>query len=209
MISILWYSICNFIAGLSPTFALLFLFRALLGIGMGAEWPAGAALAMESWPTRSRGLHERRAAGLVEHRILAVQPRLRNALRQDRLAWPADARHSAGACRHLDPHLRQGTEGVGGEPPNSARTEDRISCSAARHLPPAPSWQYADGVPVDGEQLHHLLRGLRHVRHAPAEGSPSERRDGRHADRARQPGGVPGERPLGPRGGRVGRGDGR
>ena len=36
---------------------LLFLlfWRALLGIGMGAEWPAGAALAMESWPARSRG----------------------------------------------------------------------------------------------------------------------------------------------------------
>jgi MFS transporter, SHS family, lactate transporter len=55
MISILWYSICNFAAGLSPSFFFLFLFRALLGIGMGAEWPAGAALAMESWPTRSRG----------------------------------------------------------------------------------------------------------------------------------------------------------
>jgi len=55
MISILWYSLCNFIAGFSPTFAFLFFFRALLGIGMGAEWPAGAALAMESWPTRSRG----------------------------------------------------------------------------------------------------------------------------------------------------------
>jgi len=55
MISILWYSVCNFIAGFSPTFAFLFFFRALLGIGMGAEWPAGAALAMESWPTRSRG----------------------------------------------------------------------------------------------------------------------------------------------------------
>src|SRR6185312_14617248 len=56
MISILWYSICNLLAGFSPNFALLFLFRALLGIGMGAEWPAGAALAMESWPARSRGL---------------------------------------------------------------------------------------------------------------------------------------------------------
>jgi MFS transporter, SHS family, lactate transporter len=55
MISILWYSICNFAAGLAPSFWLLFLFRALLGIGMGAEWPAGAALAMESWPARSRG----------------------------------------------------------------------------------------------------------------------------------------------------------
>jgi MFS transporter, SHS family, lactate transporter len=56
MISILWYSICNFIAGFSPTFTFLLVFRTLLGIGMGAEWPAGAALAMETWPTRSRGL---------------------------------------------------------------------------------------------------------------------------------------------------------
>src|SRR5437762_6022228 len=30
MISILWYSICNFIAGFSPSFWFLFLFRALL-----------------------------------------------------------------------------------------------------------------------------------------------------------------------------------
>jgi MFS transporter, SHS family, lactate transporter len=56
MISIAWYSVANFIAGFSPTFGFLFLFRALLGIGMGAEWPAGASLAMESWPPRSRGL---------------------------------------------------------------------------------------------------------------------------------------------------------
>ena len=55
MISILWYSICNFIAGFSPSFMFLLFFRALLGIGMGAEWPAGASLAMESWPVRSRG----------------------------------------------------------------------------------------------------------------------------------------------------------
>jgi SHS family lactate transporter-like MFS transporter len=55
MISIAWYSLCNFIAGFAPAFWFLFLFRALLGIGMGAEWPAGAALSMESWPMRSRG----------------------------------------------------------------------------------------------------------------------------------------------------------
>src|SRR5271170_2379291 len=55
MISIAWYSACNFIAAFSPAFWFLFLFRALLGIGMGAEWPCGAALAMESWPIRSRG----------------------------------------------------------------------------------------------------------------------------------------------------------
>lgn len=56
MMSIMWYSICNFIAGFSPNFAFLAFFRSILGIGMGAEWPAGAALAMESWPARSRGL---------------------------------------------------------------------------------------------------------------------------------------------------------
>jgi MFS transporter, SHS family, lactate transporter len=55
MISIAWFSACNFIAGFSPSFAFLFLFRALLGIGMGAEWPVGASLALENWPIRSRG----------------------------------------------------------------------------------------------------------------------------------------------------------
>ena len=55
MISIAWFSVCNFIAGFSPSFWFLLFFRALLGIGMGAEWPAGAALAMEQWPQRSRG----------------------------------------------------------------------------------------------------------------------------------------------------------
>jgi SHS family lactate transporter-like MFS transporter len=55
MISIAWYSACNFIAAFSPAFWFLFLFRALLGLGMGAEWPVGAALAMENWPIRSRG----------------------------------------------------------------------------------------------------------------------------------------------------------
>src|SRR5919199_5855832 len=55
MLSIIGYSACNFIAGFSPTLTFLVVFRTLLGIFMGAEWPAGAALAMESWPIRSRG----------------------------------------------------------------------------------------------------------------------------------------------------------
>jgi MFS transporter, SHS family, lactate transporter len=55
MISIAWFSVCNLFAGLSPSFLFLLVFRTLLGIGMGAEWPAGAALAMETWPQRSRG----------------------------------------------------------------------------------------------------------------------------------------------------------
>jgi SHS family lactate transporter-like MFS transporter len=55
MIAILGYSVCNFAAGLSPTFTFLFVARAILGLFMGAEWPAGSALAMETWPQRSRG----------------------------------------------------------------------------------------------------------------------------------------------------------
>src|ERR1700721_1126974 len=55
MISIAWFSVCNLLAGLAPSFWLLLLFRTALGIGMGAEWPAGASLAMETWPQRSRG----------------------------------------------------------------------------------------------------------------------------------------------------------
>lgn len=55
MIAILGYSLCNFAAGLAPTFLFLFGARAVLGLFMGAEWPAGSALAMEQWPQRSRG----------------------------------------------------------------------------------------------------------------------------------------------------------
>jgi MFS transporter, SHS family, lactate transporter len=62
MISIAWFSVCQFIAGFSPSFTFLLVMRTLLGIGMGAEWPAGAALAMESWPARSRG----RMSGLLQ-----------------------------------------------------------------------------------------------------------------------------------------------
>ena len=55
-IAILWFSLCNLLAGFAPNFTFLFIIRAALGIGMGAEWPAGASLAMECWPARSRGL---------------------------------------------------------------------------------------------------------------------------------------------------------
>ena len=55
MIAILGYSLCNLAAGLAPTFMFLFVARAVLGFFMGAEWPAGSALAMETWPQRSRG----------------------------------------------------------------------------------------------------------------------------------------------------------
>ena len=67
MISILWYSICNFLAGFSPSFTFLFVIRALLGIGMGAEWPAGAVSRADV-----RGL-----AGVLGVGLRTVRPGLR------------------------------------------------------------------------------------------------------------------------------------
>jgi len=112
MISILWYSLCNFIAGFSPTFAFLFFFRALLGIGMGAEWPAGAALAMESWPPRSRGF----MSGMAHGALASLYRRWPTApIRPDRLARSAVDRHIARIRSGLDPVLREGAGGLGRE----------------------------------------------------------------------------------------------
>jgi MFS transporter, SHS family, lactate transporter len=58
MISIGWYSVCNFIAGFAPAFWFLFLFRALLGIGMERNgraerrwrWKLGRSVRAALWP---------------------------------------------------------------------------------------------------------------------------------------------------------------
>ncbi|MEE2638861.1 MAG: MFS transporter [Acidobacteriota bacterium] len=62
MLSILWFSLFAFLSGFSTSYAMLFTFRALFGIGMGGEWAAGMPLALEHWPTRLRGL----ASGLLQ-----------------------------------------------------------------------------------------------------------------------------------------------
>ena len=62
MLSILWFSLFAFLSGFSTSYAMLFAFRALFGIGMGGEWAAGMPLALEHWPTRLRGL----ASGLLQ-----------------------------------------------------------------------------------------------------------------------------------------------
>jgi SHS family lactate transporter-like MFS transporter len=55
MFSILWYSLFAFFGGFSTSYRMLFLFRALFGIGMGGVWAAGMPLAIEHWPPRLRG----------------------------------------------------------------------------------------------------------------------------------------------------------
>jgi SHS family lactate transporter-like MFS transporter len=54
--SVLWFSLFACLSGFSTSYAMLFGFRALFGIGMGGEWAAGMPLVFEHWPTRFRGL---------------------------------------------------------------------------------------------------------------------------------------------------------
>lgn len=62
MLSILVYSIFTAACGFSQTVTQLIVFRVLLGIGLGGEWTAGAALITETWPPQHRG----KAMGLVQ-----------------------------------------------------------------------------------------------------------------------------------------------
>jgi MFS family permease len=62
MISILVYSLASGACGLSTTVAQLAVFRFVLGLGMGGEWTAGAALVAETWPPEHRG----KALGLMQ-----------------------------------------------------------------------------------------------------------------------------------------------
>jgi MFS transporter, SHS family, lactate transporter len=62
MLSILWFSLFAFLSGFSTSYAMLFAFRALFGIGMGGEWAAGMPLALEHWPAHLRGT----ASGLLQ-----------------------------------------------------------------------------------------------------------------------------------------------
>ena len=62
IVSILWFSLFAFLSGFSRSYAMLFVLRALFGIGMGGEWAAGTPLALEHWPARFRGL----ASGMLQ-----------------------------------------------------------------------------------------------------------------------------------------------
>jgi SHS family lactate transporter-like MFS transporter len=62
MLSILWFSLFAGLSGFSTSYAMLFAFRALFGIGMGGEWAAGMPLVLEHWPPHLRGI----ASGLLQ-----------------------------------------------------------------------------------------------------------------------------------------------
>ncbi|HKV28465.1 MAG TPA: MFS transporter, partial [Candidatus Acidoferrales bacterium] len=60
--SILIYSVATAACGFASTVTMLAIFRVILGLGMGGEWTAGAALVAETWPAEHRG----KALGLMQ-----------------------------------------------------------------------------------------------------------------------------------------------
>ncbi|HEY1557079.1 MAG TPA: MFS transporter [Kofleriaceae bacterium] len=62
MMSLVWFAIFDAAIYFAPSFTWLLVLRTLFGFGMGAEWTAGTALAMESFPPSGR----RFASGLLQ-----------------------------------------------------------------------------------------------------------------------------------------------
>jgi SHS family lactate transporter-like MFS transporter len=56
MIDVSLYSVLGLACAFAPSLMVLLVLRSLFGIAMGGEWGAGASLAMESIPARSRGI---------------------------------------------------------------------------------------------------------------------------------------------------------
>ncbi len=62
MLSLLWFAAFDAAIYFAPTFTWIVVLRTLFGFGMGAEWTAGTAMAMESFPPRGRKI----ASGLLQ-----------------------------------------------------------------------------------------------------------------------------------------------
>jgi SHS family lactate transporter-like MFS transporter len=62
MLSLLWFAVFDAAIYFAPSFAWVIVLRTMFGFGMGAEWTAGTALAMENWPARSRKI----ASGMLQ-----------------------------------------------------------------------------------------------------------------------------------------------
>lgn len=55
VLSIICYSVGTALCGFSESLTQLIAFRVLVGLGVGGEWSAGAALITETWPAQHRG----------------------------------------------------------------------------------------------------------------------------------------------------------
>lgn len=62
MISLVWLAAFDASIFFAPSFLAVLVLRTIFGLGMGAEWTAGTAMAMENWPASSRKF----ASGLLQ-----------------------------------------------------------------------------------------------------------------------------------------------
>ena len=62
MLSLVWFAVFDAAIYFAPSWVAVVVLRTIFGFGMGAEWTAGTAMAMENWPARSRRL----ASGLLQ-----------------------------------------------------------------------------------------------------------------------------------------------
>ena len=62
MATVLIFSVCSGLSGLSQNLLELAIARTILGLGMGGEWASGALLVSETWPAKHRG----KAIGLMQ-----------------------------------------------------------------------------------------------------------------------------------------------
>lgn len=62
MLSLIWFAVFDAAIYFAPSFMWIVVLRTIFGFGMGAEWTAGTAMAMENWPARSRKI----ASGLLQ-----------------------------------------------------------------------------------------------------------------------------------------------
>src|SRR5499433_4405996 len=56
MANVIYFSVIELLCGFSTSYTMFLILRALFGIGMGGEWGVGASLALESAPTKWRGI---------------------------------------------------------------------------------------------------------------------------------------------------------
>ena len=56
MLDVLFYSVVEVLSGFAPSYSVFIVLRLLYGIGMGGEWGVGASLALESVPSKWRGI---------------------------------------------------------------------------------------------------------------------------------------------------------
>ena len=56
MANVVFFSVVELLCGFAPNYTVFLLLRTIYGIGMGGEWGVGASLAMESAPSRWRGV---------------------------------------------------------------------------------------------------------------------------------------------------------